>query len=311
VKKWAVWAGVKIKKAPSSDAPRRNLMIYKSSMPLKESSRFDVLCPGVILENINLNNVHSPAELLAAVKELKPGVPVPVQFSTGIFFTFEEFSAQALPAEKTPFIGFSPLVQSDTVYQNPFEQMGLVFRLTYSSLSALLDRNTDVGANQLMGVISIAKTYLGVDSLPQILWFTILINISLAILNILPIPILDGGHIAFATLQKIRGKPIPANLHAGIHYVFMLLIVLGMSFVLFNDVKRCSGDDTLDTQRLIHNRYVLANLVFTDEKPRQSAPTAVAEPTATVPAPEPAPSAAPEPVAPAPAPTPASATAAN
>jgi Zn-dependent protease len=144
--------------------------------------------------------------------------------------------------------------------------MRAVFRITFDSLRALVNRNTDVGANQLMGVISIAKTYLGTDSLPQILWFTILINVSLAILNILPIPVLDGGHIVFATLQKVRGKPLPANVHAGIHYVFMLLLFFVMGYVLLNDVKRCSGDNALNHQGLIYQRYVAVKANFLDEK---------------------------------------------
>jgi hypothetical protein len=273
------------KTPPPPDAPRTNLMLFETSTLNEESPLAEVLRPGVVLDSIEqpegFLRVRSPADLLSAVKNLKPGAPASLVFSAGSEgkqIVLEEFTATAAPAKKTPFIGFTLLVQSVSIHQNPFEQMGAVFRLTFSSLSALLNRNTDVGANQLMGVISIAKTYLDTDSLPQILWFTILINISLAILNILPIPILDGGHIVFATLQKIRGKPIPPNIHAGIHYVFMLLIVLGMSYVLLNDVKRCSGNNALNAQGLIYKRYVAANLVFTDEKPRQQSAPAQSTP---------------------------------
>jgi hypothetical protein len=69
----------------------------------------------------------------------------------------------------------------------------------------------------------------------------------------------------------------------------MLLIVLGMSYVLLNDVKRCSGNNALNAQGLIYKRYVAANLVFTDEKPRQqpapSQPAPVPAPGETAPAP--------------------------
>ena len=65
-----------------------------------------------------------------------------------------------------------------------------------------------------------------------------MINISLAIFNLLPIPVLDGGHIAFATIAKITGKPIPPNFAAAIQGSFMLLLFSFMIYVTWHDIGR-------------------------------------------------------------------------
>ena len=41
----------------------------------------------------------------------------------------------------------------------------------------------------------------------KLLWFVVFINVNLAILNLLPIPVLDGGHMMFATIEKVRENP--------------------------------------------------------------------------------------------------------
>ena len=71
----------------------------------------------------------------------------------------------------------------------------------------------------------------------------ILLNINLAILNLLPIPVLDGGHILFATITKLRGKAIPARVLMGLQGAFMVLIFFGLFlYVGFFDISRLIGD---------------------------------------------------------------------
>ena len=74
---------------------------------------------------------------------------------------------------------------------------------------------------------------------------TVLININLAILNLLPIPVLDGGHILVATIQRLRRRPIPANVVNGVQVVFICLLLLFMGYVLFKDFARFRGNRDL------------------------------------------------------------------
>lgn len=70
------------------------------------------------------------------------------------------------------------------------------------------------------------------------LFFMALISINLALINLLPIPILDGGHLVIFTVEAIRRKPITLQTRAAISYVGLLLIVLLMALAFFNDCQR-------------------------------------------------------------------------
>ena len=63
-----------------------------------------------------------------------------------------------------------------------------------------------------------------------------LISMNLAILNILPIPALDGGHLLFLIIEKIIGRPVDEKVIEIISSVFFSLLIILMIFVLFNDI---------------------------------------------------------------------------
>lgn len=65
---------------------------------------------------------------------------------------------------------------------------------------------------------------------------TAVISMNLAILNILPIPALDGGHLLFLLIEKIQGKPVDEEIANKIMTVFFMLLILLLIFVLFNDI---------------------------------------------------------------------------
>ena len=65
---------------------------------------------------------------------------------------------------------------------------------------------------------------------------TAVISMNLAILNILPIPALDGGHLLFLLIEKIQGKPVDEEVANKIMTVFFSLLILLLVFVLFNDI---------------------------------------------------------------------------
>ena len=104
----------------------------------------------------------------------------------------------------------------------------------------------EVSLDNLAGPIGIGK--LAGDAFRSS-WFTFLflmcgISINLAILNLLPIPVLDGGHIVFALTESVRGGPVGVRAReiaqtAGISFVILL-----MGFAFWNDLAR-SWDDIL------------------------------------------------------------------
>jgi len=75
-------------------------------------------------------------------------------------------------------------------------------------------------------------------SLMLAVWFTGLLNINLAIINLLPIPVLDGGHIIFSLWELIMRKPIKARVVNALVNVFAVLIIGLFAFLSLRDVWR-------------------------------------------------------------------------
>ena len=95
-----------------------------------------------------------------------------------------------------------------------------------------------VSPDNLHGIVAIVK--LGGDTIKHSIWdgllLTALISIDLAIINLLPIPALDGGYILFILLEKILRRPLNDAIIENISkYCFLLLIIL-MVLIIFNDI---------------------------------------------------------------------------
>ena len=76
------------------------------------------------------------------------------------------------------------------------------------------------------------------EGLLNLINFTALISVNLAVLNLLPIPVLDGGHILFFVLEAILGRPIALKKIEMAQKVGMVLLLLLMVFVFYNDIMR-------------------------------------------------------------------------
>jgi regulator of sigma E protease len=73
---------------------------------------------------------------------------------------------------------------------------------------------------------------------PSFFIFMAVISINLGVLNILPIPVLDGGHLLFFTIEAIRRKPISQSAMAMAQRVGLALLIALMVFALYNDIMR-------------------------------------------------------------------------
>ena len=68
-----------------------------------------------------------------------------------------------------------------------------------------------------------------------------LINLALAVFNLLPIPVLDGGHIVFAIYESVFRRPLPARLVHAVSTAFAVLLISFMLYVTAFDFKRFFG----------------------------------------------------------------------
>jgi regulator of sigma E protease len=95
-----------------------------------------------------------------------------------------------------------------------------------------------VGGPILIGQLAGESARLGLDTF---LGFMALISINLAILNLLPVPVLDGGQFVFLVAEALIRKPVPIKVRERLTTVGMVLIVLLMGLAFSNDIRRLFG----------------------------------------------------------------------
>jgi regulator of sigma E protease len=143
-------------------------------------------------------------------------------------------------------IGGGANANYDTVLRyGPLDAVGAAFaetgKLTSQTLGML--KNILIGAaslKNLSGVISIAE-FARVSAEEGFAWFLsflALISLSLCIMNLLPIPILDGGHLVYYLIESIKGSPVSERALIAGQYAGLVLLAALMGLALFNDVMR-------------------------------------------------------------------------
>lgn len=117
----------------------------------------------------------------------------------------------------------------------PTEQIGDGLTMMFRTIGALFSSETDISASHMSSAIGIGNIYYQMLSDPKYgwlmaIWFSVLLNVNLAILNMLPFPVLDGGHITIALMEMIRRRPVNVRI---LEYVQVVCVVALMGFMLF------------------------------------------------------------------------------
>jgi len=74
--------------------------------------------------------------------------------------------------------------------------------------------------------------------LANLAMFTVMLSLELGIINLLPVPLLDGGHLLFFIFEGVKGKPLELRYREAMLQVGLFLLVALMAFVIFNDISR-------------------------------------------------------------------------
>ena len=80
------------------------------------------------------------------------------------------------------------------------------------------------------------------EGIGNLAFFTALLSVNLAILNILPIPVLDGGHLLFFFIELLIGRPVNQKVRERAQQVGLFILIFLMVFVIYNDVTRLTGN---------------------------------------------------------------------
>ncbi|MDG2125923.1 MAG: RIP metalloprotease RseP [Verrucomicrobiales bacterium] len=149
-----------------------------------------------------------------------------------------------------PMIGISWDETGETtlVRASPLLQVKNSMLTMKNTIGAVISPRSKVSAQHLSGPLGIMRLYYRLfehrDGWRLVLWFSVVLNVNLAILNMLPFPVLDGGHITTALLEWIRRKPLPVKLLEMVQVGCVLLLFSFIIFVTMKDAGDWVGEST-------------------------------------------------------------------
>ena len=198
-------------------------------------------------------NIRSWSDLLGVVRD-RPGQPVEVEYvRNGYTATVNlTLDAEGSGEERRGLIGIGLSETSADYYARrtytPLESLSAAVDKTWTSTlftMRMLGRMVtgDVSFKNISGPINIAQ-FAG-DSAERgfsyFLGFLAIISISLGVLNLLPIPVLDGGQIVYQVVEMIKGGPLTERAQILGQQIGILALLLLMSFAFYNDIARLLG----------------------------------------------------------------------
>ncbi len=159
-------------------------------------------------------------------------------------------AAEGVPAAPRIGVAWNFAGKMDIAHPNPVEQVSASVATIVNTLGALFSPKSDIKAEHLSGPVGIMTIYYRMFESPDgwrlALWFSVVLNVNLAILNMLPLPVLDGGHITIALIEAVRRKPINIRVLEFVQTACALLLIGYMLYVTFFDVQDFAifqGDD--------------------------------------------------------------------
>jgi regulator of sigma E protease len=177
----------------------------------------------------------------------RPGLRVPASLTV----VPKRLPEETLYGNKLPtwVIGVSPRGDKITLSYGPFDavragtlQTAQLFATLCVGIAKIFEGATPV-REALGGPIMIAQMA-GKEAhqgFADVALFTIMLSLELGIINLLPVPLLDGGHLLFFAIEGIRGKPMQLRHREVAMQVGLFLLVVLMAFVILNDISRIIG----------------------------------------------------------------------
>lgn len=162
---------------------------------------------------------------------------------TGDMVTFERTLKAEQPIQPTnsqPSFGIHSW-KANTVltYPSPASQVSESAGQILATFKALFTPKSEISVGQLGGPVMIVRIYSQLfDSdfgYQHVLWFSVVINVNLALLNLLPFPVLDGGHIVMGLFEAIRRRPLSAKVLQYLQSACAILLIGFMLFIAFYD----------------------------------------------------------------------------
>jgi len=120
------------------------------------------------------------------------------------------------------------------------DQLKEASTIMWVSLSKVINSKTSIDIQHFSGPVGIGKSMFQMltikDGWKELIWFLVIFNVNLAIFNLLPFPVLDGGHIVLGILEWIRGKAVQLKVLEYIQSIFVVLLLTLFVFITSKDI---------------------------------------------------------------------------
>lgn len=137
-----------------------------------------------------------------------------------------------------------PSMRKALLFQTPREQIGESL-LAMKNLLGAITSKSGISVTHMGGPITIVRTYTTIlqnpDAWRWVLWFSVFLNVNLAVMNMLPFPVLDGGHITMALIEWIQRRPINVRVLEYVQSACVLLVLGFFLMVTLKDVGDVAG----------------------------------------------------------------------
>src|SRR5438046_786087 len=228
----------------------RQLLIYPAETPIIDKVESNTpaaaagLRSGDIIRGFDQTPIYNPIALLEYIsKHPKDQLILHVERGGGKFDVPVKPTLLPTNGEKKPRIG----IQWDTAgimsiqHPNPIEQVYNSVTSTLKTIGAVASPKSDVKLQHLSVPVGIWNIYVKLfeaeGGWKLALWFSVILNVNLAILNMLPIPVLDGGHIVLAIIESIRRRPVNMRVLEVVQTSCAVVIIGYMLYITFFDVQ--------------------------------------------------------------------------
>lgn len=157
-----------------------------------------------------------------------------------------------------PILGIlwaNPLGSIRMEHPSPQSQVNMSVRWMKDTFEKLCSPGSSVSVEHLSGPVGIVSYFYkmmetgGDAGLRLVLWFAVVLNVNLAILNILPLPVVDGGHVILGIIEAIRRKPVSGQFLNWIFSAFIFLLLALFLFITFKDVGDLFDDNISENAR--------------------------------------------------------------
>ena len=200
------------------------------------------LQPSDIIRGFDQTSIFNPVALMDHISK-NPDAPMVLHVERAGSRLDISVKPTLLPTEgkQKSRIGIQWADQMTLAHPTPFEQIHNSITSTLNTIAAVASPKSDIKLQHLSGPIGIVRIYYLLFQSDYgwrlALWFSVILNVNLAILNMMPIPVLDGGHIVLGIIESVRRKPLNTRV---LEYVqgFCTAVIIGtIIYITFFDVQ--------------------------------------------------------------------------